>query len=142
MKDLHVKSSPEVMSVFREYPNSVRPQMLALRKMILETAEGIDEITEIEETLKWSEPSYITKFGSTLRIDWKQKSPNQYAMYFQCSTRLVDTFKIIFRSTFQYEGKRAIIFQIPYEIPEHELKYCIKAALLYHKVKHLPTLGI
>lgn len=142
MKDLHVKSSPEVMSVFREYPNSVRPKMLALRKMILETAEGIDEITEIEETLKWGEPSYITKFGSTLRIDWKQKSPNQYAMYFQCSTRLVDTFKIIFKSTFQYEGKRAIIFQIPNEIPEHELKYCIKAALLYHKVKHLPTLGI
>jgi hypothetical protein len=54
----------------------------------------------------------------------------------------VETFKRIFKNSLDFEGKRAIIFQLNEEIPKEELKYCIKAALMYHKVKHLPTLGI
>jgi hypothetical protein len=75
-------------------------------------------------------------------MDWKQRSPDHYAMYFQCTSRLVETFKMIFKNTFDFKGKRAIIFQLENKIPTEELKYCIKAALTYHKVKHLPTLGI
>ena len=63
-------------------------------------------------------------------------------MYFQCTSRLVGTFQAIFNNVFEYEGKRAIIFPIATEIPTEALKHCIKAALTYHKVKHLPTLGI
>ena len=116
--------------------------MRSLRDLIITTADTIDQIDELEETLKWGEPSYKTRFGSTLRIDWKQKSPDQYAMYFQCTSRLVETFMAVFNDTFNYEGKRAIIFGLDDEIPETELTYCIRAALTYHKVKHLPTLGI
>ena len=36
----------------------------------------------------------------------------------------------------------AIVFQLEDEMPQDQLKLCIKAALTYHKVKHLPTLGI
>lgn len=116
--------------------------MLVLRQLVLQTAKETAEVEELEETLKWGEPSYVTKIGSTLRMDWKSKTPDQYAMYFQCTSRLVDTFKGLFKNTFEFEGKRAIIFQLDDKIPEEELKYCIKAALTYHKVKHLPTLGI
>ncbi|WP_422104101.1 hypothetical protein [Winogradskyella sp.] len=49
---------------------------------------------------------------------------------------------MIFHNTFDFEGKRAIVFPLDHEIPREELKYCIRAALTYHKVKHLPTLGI
>ncbi len=142
MKNLQIKANPEVEFVFNNYPNSVRNKMFKLRELIIEIAKGIDGMTKLEETLKWGEPSYLTKIGSTIRIDWKSKSPNQYAMYFQCTSRLVETFKIIFKDIFVFEGKRAIIFLIEDEIPTVELKYCIKAALTYHKVKHLPTLGI
>jgi len=142
MKDILIKRNPEVELVFNNYPDSVRNKMLALRKLVIETAKEIDGITKMEETLKWGEPSYLTKIGSTIRMDWKQKSPDHYAMYFQCTSRLVETFKMIFKNTFDFEGKRAIIFQLENEIPTEELKYCIKAALTYHKVKHLPTLGI
>ncbi len=142
MKILQVNTNPKVELVFNNYPDSVRNKMLNLRELIIETAKEIHGITKLEETLKWGEPSYLTKNGSTIRMDWKIKSPNQYAMYFQCTSRLVETFKIIFKNTFDFEGKRAIIFQIEDEIPTEELKYCIKAALTYHKVKHLPTLGI
>jgi len=136
------KDRPEVQLVFDNYPESVRNKMLALRKLVIETAKEIDDITKLEETLKWNEPSYLTKIGSTLRMDWKPKSPNQYAMYFQCSSRLIETFKMVFKSTFEFEGKRAILFQLEDKIPTEELKCCIKAALTYHKVKHIPTLGI
>ena len=142
MKDLYIKTNPEVELVFDNYHETVRNKMLALRNLIIETAKETDQIKNIEETLKWGEPSYLTKNGSTIRIDWKPKSPDQYAMYFQCTSRLVETFKIIFKNTFDFEGKRAIIFPIGNEIPATELKHCIKAALTYHKVKHLPTLGI
>ena len=63
-------------------------------------------------------------------------------MYFQCTSRLVDTFRLVFGHKFQYEGKRAIVFQLNQEIPELELKECIKASLIYHNVKELITLGI
>ncbi len=142
MKILQVNTNPKVELVFNNYPDSVRNKMLNLRELIIETAKEIDGITKLEETLKWGEPSYLTKKGSTIRMDWKIKSPNQYAMYFQCTSRLVETFKMIFKNIFDFEGKRAIIFQIEDEIPTEELKYCVKAALTYHKVKHLPTLGI
>ena len=116
--------------------------MLLLRSLILETADDIAQISDLEETLKWGEPSYLTKHGSTIRMDWKSKMPDQYAMYFKCTSRLVETFKLSYNDRFEFEGKRAIVFQLEDEIPKEALKNCIKAALTYHKVKHLPTLGL
>lgn len=142
MKSLDVKSSPEAEAVFSNYPNSVRDKMLLLRKLVINTAKEIDGLKVLEETLKWGEPSYLAKKGSTLRMDWKSKAPNQYAMYFKCTSRLVETFRVVFKDTFEFEGNRAIVFQLDDELPLEELKACIKATLIYHKVKHLPTLGI
>ena len=145
MKGTHkiiLKSNPQVELVFDNYPEAVQNKMLALRKLIIQTANEIDQIAELEETLKWNEPSYLTKIGSTLRIDWKPKTPNQYALYFNCSSRLIETFKLLFKNTFDFEGNRAIVFKLDDKIAKEELKLCIKAALTYHKVKHLPTLGL
>ena len=142
MKNLEIKTNPEVELVFRNYPESVRNKMLILRELIIETAKEINGLNLLEETLKWGEPSYLAKNGSTLRMDWKSKTPNQYAMYFKCTSRLVETFKMIFKNNFNFEGNRAIVFQMEDDIPKNELKDCIKTALTYHKVKHLPTLGI
>ena len=116
--------------------------MSDLRKLILESAEELEEVKEIEETLKWNEPSYIAKHGSTIRIDWKNKQPDQYAIYFKCTSKLVPTFKMVFNDKFNFEGDRAIIFSLNDKLPEAELKKCISAGLTYHKVKHLPLLGI
>ena len=37
---------------------------------------------------------------------------------------------------------RAIVFDETDELPVDELKYCILLALRYHRVKHLPLLGV
>jgi len=142
MGKLILKTNSQVHDVFASYPEIVREKMQFLRQLVIETAEETEGINELEETLKWGEPSFLTKNGSTLRMDWKEKTPNQYAMYFQCSTRLVNTFKMVFDKTFQYEGNRAIVFQLNQKIPVAELKQCIKATLTYHKVKDQLTLGI
>lgn len=142
MEKLVRKINPNVKEVFDRYPDHVQGKMLFLRGLIIETAEESEGVDELEETLKWGESSYLTKNGSTIRMDWKAKVPDQYALYFQCTSRLVDTFRMVFDRTFHYEGNRAIIFAINQEIPVPELKDCIKAALRYHKVKDQLTLGI
>jgi len=142
MNNLQINSKPEVEQVFGKYPKSVLNKMLQLRKLIIETADGIEEIKALEETLKWGEPSYLVKKGSTIRIDWKKNSPDQYAVYFNCLTKLVPTFKIVYKDIFRFEGNRAIIFQLDDKLPVTELKKCISIALTYHKVKHLPFLGL
>lgn len=142
MRPLSITTDPKVESVFSNYPEHIQHKMQYLRELVLETAEEIEGISTIEETLKWGEPSFITKHGSTLRIDWKEKSPLQYAMYFQCSSKLVETFRIVFENTFQFEGNRAIIFQLNDKLPVPELKSCITACLQYHKVKEMALLGM
>ncbi len=142
MNDLIIKTSLEFKEKFSSYPDFVKPKMQYLRKLVLETAREIPEISELEETLKWGEPSFATKFGSILRIDWKKKTPNQYQMYFICSSRLVETFKMVFGELFEYEKNRAIIFQFNQEIPVSELKACIATTLMYHKLKNKDNLGL
>lgn len=126
---------------YNSYPPKIRSKLLFLRKLILETARETEGIYQIEESLKWGEPSYRVKKGSPIRIDWKSKAPDQYAMYFNCSTSLVDTFKVVFGNLFTYEKNRAILFALDDVLPKKELKECIEMALRYHSIKHLPLLG-
>lgn len=137
-----LQTDPRVDDVFANYPDTVRDKMQSLRELVIETVNEAPEIEALEETLRWGEPSFITKHGSTLRMDWKEKTPDQYQLYFKCTSRLVETFKSVFGDLFAYEKNRAIVFQIDQEVPTAELKQCIKATLMYHKVKHDLTLGI
>ncbi len=138
---IRLLSNPKVKEVFNAYPQTVKTKMLHLRGLVVNTANQIEGLDTLEETLKWGEPSYLTKYGSSLRMNWKPKNPNQYAMYFKCTSKLVPTFKSIFKNQFNYEGTRSIVFNLNEDIPETELKQCILLALTYHKRKHLPLLG-
>jgi len=139
---MNVTSNPEVKQIFKRYPATVKDQMSRLRKLVLEAAAEIEGLTHLEETLKWGEPSYLTKHGSTLRMDWKPKKPQQYALYFKCTSLLVPTFKVVYDDLFKFEGDRAIVFDLDEKLPETELKQCIKTTLTYHKVKKLARLGL
>lgn len=142
MKNLRIQTDPAVKEVFARYPKNVRSKMQQLRNLILETAKELENVPAITETLKWGEPSYLTKKGSTIRMDWKENKPEQYALYFQCTSSLVPTFKIVYKDTFTFEGNRAIVFQLNDEIPEEALRKCIATGLTYHMVKKLQLLGL
>ena len=129
-----------VAHAFAAYPPRMRPKLLALRELIFQTAAATKGVGDLEETLKWGEPAYLTtksKSGSTVRIDWKKSHPSQYAMYFNCQTNLVETFKTLFPAEFKFEGNRAIVFLESEAIPADALAYCIAAALTYHRNKSL-----
>ncbi len=127
--------NPEVAAVFAAYPERFATKLMFLRQLILETAASTEGIGEIEETLKWGEPSYISKVGSTVRINWKAKLGEEYAIYFKCTTLLVPTFKRLYPNEFKYEDNRAIHFKLGEKIPVRKLKHCIEMALTYHLIK-------
>jgi len=132
-------SDDKVLTKWKEYPVDILPKLRKLRELIIATADrnGID----IHETLKWNEPSYTSKKGSTIRIGWSPKRPLEYGLYFTCSTNLVETFKYVHGNTFSYEKNRAIIFKGNQRVPKRATTDCILMALQYHSLKHLPFLG-
>lgn len=134
-------NSAEVETKFATYPPAIRRQLLSVRSLIYDAALELGVRDELEESLKWGEPSYRIKKGSTLRMDWKASSPDQFCVYFHCQTKLIDTFKELYRDRFTYDGNRALVFSVSETIPDVELKHCISLSLNYHRVKHLPLLG-
>jgi len=129
-------ASDPVHAVFESYAPELRSGLLALRDLILETAEATEGVGAIEETLKWNQPSYLTSetnSGSTVRVAPAAKgSKADYAMFFICNTNLVDSFETMFGDTFTYEGNRALLFNLGDEIPRDELRECVAMALTYH----------
>ncbi|MEM6525740.1 MAG: DUF1801 domain-containing protein [Bacteroidota bacterium] len=134
--------STEVERLLDSYPIQAKDKLLQLRKLILDTAHETDGLEKLMETTKWGEPSYVTKTGSTIRMDWKEKAPDKFYLFFICSTELVNTFRIIFGDELQFEGNRAIVLNLKEDLPTSALKRCIQLALNYHKLKHLPLLGV
>ncbi len=131
-----------VARIFASYPANVRRKLLAIRELIFSLASSIEGVGKIGETLKWGEPAYLTsmsKSGSTIRIAWKKSAPLQYAMYFNCQTNLIDTFRSLFRSEFKFEGNRAIVFDVSEKVQTDSLTICIAAALTYHRNKARPS---
>lgn len=132
---------PSVAEKFNAYPQKIRPLMEALRGAVYEIANTQPGM-HVEESLKWGEPSYCCKGGSAIRMDWKQKNPEVLSLYFNCNTTLIETFKEIFPTTFEYVGRREIRLPVEEKLPLIELKQCFDLALKYHKLKHLPLLGM
>ncbi|MGF1721132.1 DUF1801 domain-containing protein [Vibrio kyushuensis] len=131
----------EVQLKFESYPPEVRSKMLELRTLIIEVIEECG-FKQFEETLKWGEPSYLVNGGSTVRIDWKAKSPEQCYVFFNCKTKLVDTFRELYSDTLTFNGNRAISFNLDQAFPVGSLKHCIELSLRYQSIKHLPLLGV
>ena len=142
MLHLVIETNPSLEAVFAQYPDGIREKMAVLRTLVHVVAQETDGIDHLQETLKWNEPAFVTKQGSTLRMDWKARQPEQYALYFQCTSQLVPTFRFVFGDELTFEGNRAVTFNLDSALPEETVKQCIKAALTYHKIKHLPTLGM
>ena len=131
-------SNEAVAETFDSYPPNMRRALLALRSLIFETAASTDGVGVLEETLKWGEPAYLTsesRSGSTVRIAWKESKSSQYAMYFNCQTNLVETFRALFPDDLSFEDNRAIVFDEGDVVPTDSLSFCVAAALTYHRSK-------
>ena len=142
VKSSNITINSAVAAVFNSYPQKIKLKLMFLRRLIFDTAASIEGIGEIEETLKWGEPSYLTpksKSGSTIRIAWKESQKENYSIFFKCTANLVPAFKEKFPQQFNFGGNRSIDFSLNDEVPVKELKQCIALALTYHRNKKLET---
>ncbi|AIY40458.1 hypothetical protein LT85_1300 [Collimonas arenae] len=130
-----------VARTFDTYPQIMRRKLLALRQLIFDTAANAEGVGELEETLRWGEPAYLTsqsKSGTTIRLAWKKSNPTQYGIYFHCQTDLIASFRTAFPDDFKFEGNRCIYFEENDVVPVDVLELCIAAALTYHRHKTGP----
>ena len=138
----NIPINSEVAAAFDSYPKKIKTKLMFLRQLIFDTAASLEEIGELEETLKWGEPSYLTpksKSGSTIRIAWKEAQAEQYSIFFKCTANLVPAFKEKYPQKFKFGGNRSIDFSLDDDVPVKELKQCIALALTYHRNKKLET---
>jgi hypothetical protein len=120
-----------VAAVFASFPPKTRAKMLALRKLIRETAAATEGVGPLEETLRWGEPAWLTtqsQSGSMIRINFRG---GKCAMYFLCRTSLIAKFREIYPDSFDYEGNRAILLPAHGALPTAALRHCIALALTY-----------
>lgn len=130
-------TDPTVQAAFEAHPPAIKSRLMALRQLIFATAAKIDGVGPLEETLKWKQPSYLTTVsgsGSTIRID-QIKNTDQCALYFNCQTNLVETFRSLYPQEFNYSGNRSINLPADADLPETALRHCIGLALTYHQGK-------
>ena len=126
-----------VTAVFESYSRPIGSKLLALRKLILDTARATEGVGALEEALKWGQVSYLTsqsKSGSTVRIDRVKSAEGQVAVYFHCQTSLVETFRELYPKL-SYIGNRAILLDASQKLPKEELRHCVALALTYHRSK-------
>jgi hypothetical protein len=129
-----------VDAVFGAYPEPLKTKLLALRRLIFDTAKITKGVGALEETLKWGQPSYLTpetKSGSTVRID-QVKPSGQVAVFFHRQTNLVETFRELYPEL-SYSGNRAILLDAEDKLPEPALRHCIALALTHHVRKRKPA---
>ena len=124
-----------VEAVFSAYPLPVQRKLLALRSMIFDVAKKTSGVGQLEEALRWGQPSYLTSetgSGSTIRIGQIRNEPGKYGIYFICTSGLIDDFKELYRDEMDFAGNRSIVFGIADGLPEDALRHCISLALTHH----------
>lgn len=130
--------NPDLEQAFASFPTKERDGLLALRSLIFEMAADLPQVGEIEETLKWGQPSYQTrkpKSGSPIRLGLTKSGGQKtggFGIYTHCQTTLISDFQNLFPDEFTYEGNRAIHFDNANDMPLDKLRLFISSALTYH----------
>lgn len=125
----------KVQHVFESVDEPVRGRLLDLREMILDEADRHPEIGEVQETLKWGQPSYLPakpRIGTTIRLGRYSTAGDKVGFYFNCNSSLADDYQQLYPGVFEYEGRRAILIGLDGPVHEKELRHCIALALTYH----------
>ncbi|MDD1779823.1 DUF1801 domain-containing protein [Enterovibrio sp. ZSDZ35] len=125
---------------FMSYPEGIREQLLLVRKQIYAVAEKLDK--NVEESLKWGQPSYVVKGGTAIRIDWAESHPDHISLLFNCQTQLIETFREVMPKAFIYEGNRSALLRINEVLSNESVQKCIAVAFTYKARKKLFLLGL
>lgn len=132
---------PAVAAAYDAYPAPARKHLLALRRLVFDTAASLPEVGRLTETLKWGEPAYLTeatKSGTTIRLGWSPKQPGAASLFVSCQTSLIETWREQYGRDLVFIGNREIRFPLGQPLPAAPVRHCIAMALTYHKRKSAP----
>ncbi|MHA7899467.1 MAG: DUF1801 domain-containing protein [Henriciella sp.] len=121
-------------------PSAGRSHVWAIRDLIYHTAGKTTGVGEIEETLKWGEPAYLThrpKSGTTIRLGWTADG-TRARLFVPCQTTLIETWRERYGDTLTLVGDREVSLPTDQPLPRAELQHCIAMALTYHSRKTAP----
>ncbi len=127
---------PSVQAALDALPDHLRPTLLALRDLILETVADLPRTHPLLETLKWGQPSYLPqrpRVGSTIRLG-ATKDGSHAALFFHCQTSIISDFRAGpgADADLGYDGNRAILLDPARDLPRDLLRLPIRHALTYH----------
>ena len=125
----------DVGRVFDAFPPPVRRRLIQVRKLIFTTASACEGVGPLTESLKWGEPAYLTEetgSGSTIRLGALKDSERKCAVFFNCRTMLVESFRERFPGEFEYRDNRALVLNVAGALPARPLSICLSLALTYH----------
>lgn len=123
-----------VKQIFDNFPSKVRKNLLFIRSLVFEIADENACVGELQETLKWESPSYIThspKVGTTLRLSKVRSEENKIALSVHCQSSLIGEFKAVYPEL-EYDGNRSLIFDVDEALPVSTIEHFISLALTYH----------
>lgn len=125
-----------VAEALSQYSAPVQVRLLQIRDLVFAVAAETEGVGPLTETLKWGEPAYLTEVsrsGTTIRLGVAKSAPAKCAVFFNCRTTLVETFRAHFADDFAFEGNRALVIPAAGHLPAAPLALCLRAALTYHR---------
>lgn len=132
----------DVAAVVQSYPKDVQARFHEIRRIVLAAAADTPGVGPITETLKWSEPAFLTdasKSGTTIRLAWKASAPDHIGIYLNCRTSLIETVRSIYPNDFLIEGNRALLIAIKTPLPAGPVDHCVRLAQSYHRAPRYST---
>lgn len=127
-----VSLSLTIQQKFDHFAPLTKKVLLEVREWIFETAENSEKIGQIQECLKWGEPSYLThspQSGTTLRLS--ELNPAKYGLFVHCQTSLIEDFRVAYPEL-EYDKNRGILFDSRAPLQADVIKQLIYLALTYH----------
>jgi hypothetical protein len=125
----------DVAAAFDAFPAPARNRLLEVRGHIFRVASALNGVGPLTEGLRWGQPAYLTAAsgsGSTIRLGLSGGPEPGAAVFFNCRTELIETFRERFPGVFRYEKTRAILLDTSEPLPDAPLSHCLGLALTYH----------
>ncbi len=122
----HPFHDPTIEERFNRFENSIFA--LKMRDYLFSLAENL-ELNSIEESLKWNQPSYLSKNGTAVRI---AEQAGRMGYFVSCQTSIIETLKESYPDA-DYDKTRGLLIDADSPIPE-VASSLIHAALQY-KIK-------
>ena len=106
-----------------------------LQRIIRDVADDLVEtgyFGELTVTTKWCQTAFLPdrpRVGTTVRID--SVGETQVGLFVHCQTSLVKSWREMLPDL-QFDGNRAVLFDIGQPLPELSVRRCVEQALTYH----------